>query len=142
MKKNDNLLDRIYRNTQMGIETLPLLASKAQDTSLKGVLHEQWTDYKQLNRKAAQMMRSQGMAVRDISEATRMSSTAMTNMKTLMDRSTSHLAEMAIEGSNMGITKITKAIHDSCHSDKKAISLAEDLLKTEERNLKELREFL
>jgi len=142
MKKNEHLLEQVYRNTQMGIEALPLLASKAQDASLKGVLHEQWKDYKQLNKKAAQMMRSQGMAVKDLSEASKMSSTAMTNMKTLMDRSASHLAEMAIDGSNTGITKITKALHDSRQSDKKAISLAEDLLKTEERNLKELREFL
>ena len=142
MKASQDLLNRIHRNTQMGLETLPLLASKAQDTNFKNALKEQWKDYHELNERAEALMKKRGIKVRGISEMTRMSAVTMTNMKTLMDRSTSRLAEMAIQGSNMGVTKITKALHETRTTEHEAIELAEKVLKAEMKNLAALREYL
>ena len=142
MKASQDLLNRIHRNTQMGLETLPLLASKAQDTNFKNTLKEQWKDYHELNRQAEELMKKRGIKVRGVNEMTRMSAVTMTNMKTLMDRSTSRLAEMAIQGSNMGVTKITKALHETRTTEHEAIELAEKVLKAEMKNLAALREYL
>lgn len=142
MKEDHELLNRIHRNTQMGIETLPLLASRAEDVSFQNTLREQLAEYRELNRKAEKLMKSQGMPVRGISNFSQMMATAMTNMKTLTNRSTSHLAEMAIQGSNMGVTKITKALHRTSARSAEAKALADQVLRTEDRNLRELREFL
>lgn len=142
MKASQDLLNRIHRNTQMGLETLPLLASKAQDTNFKNTLKEQWKDYHELNRQAEELMKKRGIKVRGVNEMTRMSAVTMTNMKTLMDRSTSRLAEMAIQGSNMGVTKITKALHETRTTEHEAIGLAEKVLKAEMKNLAALREYL
>lgn len=142
MQPCHNLLNRIHRNTQMGLETLPLLAAKAQDTNFKNTLKEQYKDYHDLNMKAENMMKRRGMKVRGVSEMSRMSAIAMTNMKTLVDRSTSKLAEMAIQGSNMGVTKITKALHETRTTEHEAIALADQVLKAEMKNLAALREYL
>ena len=142
MKASQDLLNRIHRNTQMGLETLPLLASKAEDTQFKNTLREQWKDYQALNTEAETLMRKRGIKIRGVNEMARMSAVTMTNMKTLMDRSTSKLAEMAIQGSNMGVTKITKALHETRTTEHEAIDLANRVLKVEMKNLAELREYL
>ena len=126
----------------MGLETLPLLASKSRDTRFRNTLREQYQNYYSLNQKAEAMMKRRGMKIKDVSDMAKMSATAMTNMKTLMDRSTSRLAEMAIQGSNMGVTKITKALHETRTTEHEAIELADQVLKAEMKNLAALREFL
>ena len=69
-------------------------------------------------------------------------SAMMTGMKTMEDRSTSHMAEMMVEGNTMGITKITKRLHEYDGGDQAVKELAEDLLKTEENNTEQMKRFL
>lgn len=142
MKKDQELLNRIHRNTQMGIETLPLLASRAEDISFRKALKDQVAEYQELNRKAEAIMKRQGMKVRSVSSFSQLMATAMTNMKTMTNRSTSHLAEMAIQGNNMGVTKITQALHRSGGKSAEARALADQVLRTEDKNMRALREYL
>lgn len=142
MLNDYNLLNRIHKNTQMGLETLPLLSLRTADTVFRDTLRNQITEYRDLNRKAERLMREAGYEVHEITPAAKLSATVMTNMKTLMNTSTSHLAEMAIQGSNMGVTQITRAIHRNRPGNASVRALADQLLRTEEKNMKTLREFL
>ena len=134
MLNDYELLNRIHKNTQMGLETLPLLSMRAEDTTFRDTIRKQITEYRDLNRKAERLMRDSGFEVQSVSPMAKMSATVMTNVKTLMDTSTSHLAEIVIQGSNMGVTQIT--------GDASVRALADQLLRAEEKNIKTLREFL
>ena len=126
----------------MGLETLPLLSMRAEDTTFRDTIRKQITEYRDLNRKAERLMRDSGFEVQSVSPMAKMSATVMTNVKTLMDTSTSHLAEIVIQGSNMGVTQITRAMHRSRPGDASVRALADQLLRAEEKNIKALREFL
>ena len=140
--KKFSLLNHVYQNTQMGVESLPLLASKSQDTPFRQAVDRQWREYRKLNRQAQELMQKHHIPAREVSSAAKMSATVMTNMKTLMDRSTSHLAEMVIQGNTMGVTQITRALHQDRDADPESRALAERLLATTDQNLQELRKFL
>ena len=142
MLNDYELLNRIHKNTQMGLETLQLLSMRAEDTTFRDTIRKQITEYRDLNRKAERLMRDSGFEVQSVSPMAKMSATVMTNVKTLMDTSTSHLAEIVIQGSNMGVTQITRAMHRSRPGDASVRALADQLLRAEEKNIKTLREFL
>ena len=142
MLNDYELLNRIHKNTQMGLETLPLLSMRAEDTTFRDTIRKQITEYRDLNRKAERLMRDSGFEVQSVSPMAKMSATVMTNVKTLMDTSTSHLAEIVIQGSNMGVTQITRAMHRSRPGDASVRALADQLLRADEKNIKTLREFL
>lgn len=72
----------------------------------------------------------------------RLSSQAMATMKTLTDSSDSKLAEMVIQGNNMGVTKGLKHLHDYQGNDPKIRALAEKLLATEQANVSQMQPFL
>ncbi len=140
--KKLSLLNHVYQNTQMGVESLPLLAAKSQDCTFRQAVGRQWKEYRELNRQAEELLRKKQIPVRDVGNAAKMSATVMTNMRTLMDRTTSHLAEMAIQGNTMGVTQITRALHEDRDSDPESRALAERLLQATDRNLQDLRKFL
>ena len=75
---------------------------------------------------------------------TRLSARVGVAINTMLDESGSHIAEMMIEGSNMGITELTKLLNDQrMHGDaKEAARLAEDVVHFEERNLEMLKQYL
>lgn len=59
----------------------------------------------------------------------------MINLNTLTDKSTSHIAEMIIQGATMGVIDITKRIKEYSEVDEEILELANDLLKFEQRNI-------
>ena len=63
-------------------------------------------------------------------------------MTTLADTSPSHLAELTINGTTMGIVSLTKSLHDLPHADGKARSLAEEFLSAQQQTVEELKAFL
>ena len=66
----------------------------------------------------------------------------MINMKTLTDKSPSHLSEMLIQGSIMGIIDVTKRINQYDDADKDVLDLANRLLEFEKDNQEEWKKFL
>ena len=140
--KKLSLLNHVYQNTQMGVESLPLLAAKSRDNTFRQEVGRQWREYRDLNRQAEALLRQKQMPIQEVGPAARRSAAAMTNMKTLLDRSTSRLAEMVIQGNTMGATQITRALHQNRDSDPESRALAEKLLQAADHNLLAMRKFL
>ena len=66
----------------------------------------------------------------------------MIRAKTLTDRSPSRIAEMMIQGSTMGTIQMTRRLHSCEAADAEALLLAHKLLRTEENNIEQMKEFL
>ena len=72
----------------------------------------------------------------------KMMSYVSSSAKTMMDNSASKIAELMIQGSTMGITNMTKSVHDYDDSDQDVKKLAEKHIKTEQANVDEMKKFL
>ena len=72
----------------------------------------------------------------------KISSYLMTEMKTMTDKSVSHMADMMIQGNTMGMTAIIRNMREHEDADIGATSLAEKLLATAEHNVSEMKNFL
>lgn len=143
MNGNAEMLNYIYQNSQMGVETIKQLLGLVENEKFSKCLELQLSEYKEINMKAKKMLNENGYDEKGISEMEKITTYFMINMKTLMDKSAAHIADMMIKGSNMGIVEATKQIHQyENDAEKSILSLMKKLLKTEENNTEQLKEYL
>ncbi|ABR34193.1 hypothetical protein [Clostridium beijerinckii] len=72
---------------------------------------------------------------KDINVFSKASTYVMINLNTLVNKTSSHISEMMIKGSVMGIIDITKRIKEYPNADKEILDLANKLLKLEQNNV-------
>lgn len=143
MNTDAELLNFVYQNSQMGIKTLQKLIPIVKAESLKKQLQSQLDEYQEINCLAKECLNQQGCEEKDISTLEQASAYMMINMKTMMDQSASHIAQMLIQGSNMGIIDAIKNIRKYEHEARKDnILLMKRLLKFEEDNVEQLKKYL
>ena len=70
-------------------------------------------------------------------------SAAMLRAQSMLDPSTSRLAERMIQGSTMGAVQMTRRLHQlTGRADPALVELGQRLLRTEEQNIQEMKRFL
>ncbi len=142
MSSNEELLNYIYQNSQMGTNTIEQLLGIVKDQDFKKQLDTQLKEYRDINDSAKNLLEKKGCNEKGVGALNEMTTYMMINIKTLTDKSTSHVAEMMIQGSTMGIIQATKNMKKFKGEDKEAVALMEKLLKTEENNFQQLKKYL
>lgn len=142
MTQDMALLNFVYQNAEMGKETIPKLAKMVENTDLRRVMESQLSEYQTIYNTAEEKIKKSNQEARGVGTMEKISAYTMLNLNTLLDKSSSHIAEMMMQGSNMGIIDITKKLKECPDAEPDTIRLAQKLLKTEEHNLEEVKEFL
>lgn len=142
MNQNAELLNFIYQNSQMGIEALQKLVSITTDSEFNKCLQSQLDEYKLINSKAVKKLNENGYDEKGIGTLTKIQSYIMLNIQTMMDKSSSHIAEMLITGSTMGTIDAIKNIKKYKDAESSILKLMDDLKKFEENNIEQLKSFL
>lgn len=142
MNANTEMLNFIYQNSQMGVTTISQLLDIVEDQEFKKHLNSQLDEYKEIHKLARQKLNENGYDEKGIGAFDKIKTYLMINMQTLTDRSASHIAEMLIIGSNMGVINAVKNLKKYHNVEQDIKNLMERLLKTEENNIQELKAFL
>lgn len=142
MNGNAELLNFIYQNSQMGVETIEQLTGIVKDEEFKQQLQSQLDEYKEINKAAESLLNRNGYDEKGLGTLEKIRTYIMINMQTLTDRSNTHIAEMMIIGSNMGVINAVKNIKKYKEAEADIVSLMERLLRFEENNIQKLKEFL
>ena len=104
MKENINALDEIHKGACMGVDALSFVLDKVEDEKFKEELKKEYNDYKAI---AAEIEEIYPKYNDDKPHDTNVMNKAMTwsevEMKTINDRSNSKIAELLLNGVNMGI---------------------------------------
>ncbi|MNV92936.1 hypothetical protein D3C71_1875730 [compost metagenome] len=88
------------------------------------------------------MLKSMNSDTKEIGALAQMGTYMSTKINISKDDSHSHIAEMIIQGSTMGITDVTKHINKYDEADIDIVKLAKRLLKIEEQNIEEMKPYL
>jgi hypothetical protein len=142
MNGNAELLNFIYQNSQMGVDTIDQLKGIVEDEKFKKQLESQFNEYREIHTAAKNLLNNNGYDEKGISAFDKIKTYLMINMQTLTDKSASHIAEMLIIGSNMGVINCVKNIKKYQDAEQEILDLMKKLLKFEENNVQELKEFL
>ena len=129
--------------SQMGVETLNQLIPMIDNEAFKKRIEAQLKEYEQIHEEAKKLLNRHGYDEKGIGALEKIMAYLMIDMKTLMDKSSSHIAEMLIQGSNMGIIDAVKRINQyEKEAEKEVTALMKRLLKFEENNVERLKEAL
>ena len=142
MNDNARLLNFVYQNAQMGVDSIRQLMGIVENKELKEHLKAQFQGYEEFQDTARRMLEENGFDEKEISAFSKISTYLMINMQLLTDKSTTHIAEMMIQGSTMGVTKSLRTLRDCRPEDPRVKDLADKLLKTEQANIEEMKTFL
>lgn len=91
---------------------------------------------------AKDSLNSHGLDEKGLSKFDQFKTYIMINIQTLADKSSSHIAEMLIIGSNMGIIDAIKKQREYKDAEEAILKLISELQKSEEKNVKKLKKFL
>lgn len=136
------LLEAIYKNTRMATLAIDNIFDKFENKSLLSLIKKQNKKYEEITHKCEKFAKEMEIELGDVNAMAKMMSSTSINMKTFVDNSTSHIAEMMIEGTNMGIIDVIKKAgeYESAHPD--VLKIARDLQCAEEEFVDSLKTFL
>ncbi|WP_455683458.1 hypothetical protein [Thomasclavelia sp.] len=142
MNDDVKLLNFIYQNSQMGVETIDQLEKIVEDKNFKRYLKEKYEGYCKIHKDAKEKLNSHGYDEKGISSFEKMRTYLMINMQTLTDKSTTHIAEMMMIGSTMGIVTAIRNLSDYSNAGNDVVKLMETLKAFEEKSYNDLQEFI
>ena len=142
MNGNAELLNFVYQNSQMGVDTIKQLIDIVEDEDFKRHLESQFNEYEKIHIAAKKQLNENGYDEKGISALEKIKTYLMINMQTLMDKTSSHISEMLIIGSNMGIINAFKNLKKYKNAEPDILGLMERLLRIEENNVQQLKQFL
>lgn len=113
MKENINALDEISKGASMGKDAIHFLLDKVEDDNFEKVLNQQYKDYENISLKIKDIYSKYNDD--DKPHETNVMNKVMTwygiEMKTLTDKSNSKIAELVLQGTNMGIIEGRKILN-------------------------------
>lgn len=142
MNGNVELLNYIHQNSEMGKNTIKQLIDISQDEEYKEMLQSQLEEYKMIYDTTDEKIKELNKQAKDINVFSKASTYVMVNLNTLVNKTPSHISEMLIQGSTMGIIDITKKIKEYPNADKEILEIANKLLKLEQNNIEECKKYL
>ncbi|MCI9457888.1 MAG: hypothetical protein HFE44_13120 [Oscillospiraceae bacterium] len=135
------MLNRIYRDARIGAETIDSLLPHSSSPAMSASMIRQMYRYRGFAHMAKEQLRQKGEVPRRASPMSRASIRFGVATHTLFDNSNSHLAELVINGSTMGVIDMTKAIR-SIPSGQQARNLGKELLQFEQNSIDEMKRYL
>ena len=145
-KKNHSteMLDRMYKNVKMGSDSMINIMSRVKDSGLRQELTSQLDTYEKYGRQVGKMICDEGGKPKEEGIMTKMSAKLGMAMNTMTDSTTSHLAQMVIEGATMGMTDMTKIVREfeNRPCSEASLKLAREIATFEENSIKDLKKFL
>lgn len=143
MTDTKELLSFIHKNAAMGVSSIPQAMSLPQSRAMQEALGNQLKEYRSITARCQSVAKGEGQTLKSPSPVARTMSSTMLRAQTMMDPSTSKLAEMMIQGSTMGTVQMTRRLHQyGGDVNPDVVSLGQRLLRMEEQNIQEMKRFL
>ncbi len=142
MEENINALDELHKGTCMGMDAIHFVREKVEDESLKKELDKEYNDYKDIAKRIEEVYPKYNDGKPHTTNAmTKTMTWSMTEMKTLADKSTSKIAELLLQGVNMGIIEGRKILNNK-NIDKEVNKIASTYVNMQEESVETLKNYL
>lgn len=142
MNQDAELLSAIYKNAKTGYHSTDALLPKANQGKFGGELRSCREQYQSFAQDASRRLEEMELSAKGPNPLSKLSMQMGIAANTLLDSSPSHLAEMMINGSTMGIIDMEKRLKQCGESDPEVQKLGQDLLEFEQQSIDRLKGYL
>ena len=141
-KKDEEVLAEIYRNCKLALQSIEDILPECEDGDLKAEMQSQSEGYERISAKASAYAKNKQIELKEPNPLKKMMMWGSIKMSTLTNGSRSHVAEMMIRGTVMGITSLKTTQTESESEDESVKNLLNELIELEERYEKKLKSYL
>ncbi len=143
IKLNNETVNNIYKNAHIALQSISNVLPEVTDQNMRDELNLQYDGYDKFIGKLSSFMRDRNVEPKDVNVMKKAMLFTSVKMNTLTDDSTSHIADMMIKGTVMGITELRQLISRGQDKiDDSILDYAKELLELEETFEERLKAYL
>ena len=137
-------LQDVYKGVCMGTDAINTVLGKAKDKAFREELTAELDGYQHFANQARNALTELSVTAKEVGTLAKLPSEISINMSTLVDDSTSKLAELMIDGNTMGVVQMKKDINRAGKDgvSASAVHLAEEVVAFQEKNVETMKAFL
>ena len=141
-KNEINVLDELNKGACMGMDAIHFIIDKVEDKEFHKELERQYNGYKKISDSICKLYPEYSeKEPHETNAMNKMMTWYGIEMRTLLDKSTSKIAELLLQGTNMGIIEGRKLLNHK-NTDKEVEMLASEYVKNQEEAVEKLKKFL
>ena len=136
------LLKECDAGAKMAVTSIDDVLENVCDSKMKGLLQESKDSHELLGNEIHAILKDCGSSEKDPHPMAKGMSWVKTNMKLAIDNSDATVADLIIDGCNMGVKSLYKYMNQYEEADAESKRICKELIKIEEKLCEELKEYL
>ena len=141
-KEQINVLDEINKGACMGMDAISFILEKVKEDGLKKELNRQYDKYKSISEKICKLYPEYSEKhPHETNDMNKIMTWMGIEMKTITDDTTSKLAELLMQGTNMGIIEGRRLLNDK-NMDNEVHEIVKEYVAVQEEAVEKLKHFL
>ena len=139
---NAELLNTIYQNSKMGIDSIDYIFPKIKNSNLKKDLAAQMSGYLKFINRVSSKFDDMESYPNELFVMSKVPSLAYMKLKMYIDNSESHIAEIMIENSTAGLIEAQRMFNRCKNLDCEVSQIGCETIYFEQKNINNLRNYL
>ena len=142
MKEDINALDEIHKGACMGTDAIDFVLDKVESKNFRSELEKEYNDYQTIANRIEEIYpKYNDGKPHSTSPMTKAMTWSGVEMKTMTDKSNSKIAELLLQGVNMGIIEGRRILNQK-KLDKEVNSIVSKYVTMQEESMETLKKFL
>ena len=142
MDNNRYILNELNKGIKMGMDSISNVSEKVQDDRFKQDLKYQYDEYNKILNEVNDELTKFDDFPKGINPMQKAMSWMGVEMNTMMDKSNSKIAELMIQGTNMGIIEGVKLLNQNPDADEEVKNVLNKFIKFQENTIEQLKKYL
>lgn len=136
------ILNEINKGIKMGMDSISTVSEKVGDKNLRDELLFQYDKYNEILNNVNSELKNYNDFPKELPPMQKTMGYIEIQMNTLNDKSNSHIAEMLIKGTNMGIIEGVKLKNRNPDTDSSIKNILDNFISFQENNVEQLKKYL
>ena len=142
MDNNRYILNELNKGIKMGMDSISNVSEKVQDDRFKQDLKYQYDEYNKILNEVNDELTNYDDFPKEVNPVQKAMSWMGVEMNTMMDKSNSKIAELMIQGTNMGIIEGVKLLNQNPDADNEVKNVLNKFIKFQENTVEQLKKYL
>ena len=142
MDNNRYILNELNKGIKMGMDSISNVSEKVQDDRFKQDLKYQYDEYNKILNEVNDELTNYDDFPKEINPMQKAMSWMGVEMNTMMDKSNSKIAELMIQGTNIGIIEGVKLLNQNPDADDEVKNVLNKFIKFQENTVEQLKKYL
>ena len=139
---NLTILNEINKGAKMGMDSISYVLKKVNDENMKENLSTQFCEYGKLVTKVNDLFKKYGEIPDETPFKNKMMSWTGVQLNTINNASNSKIAEMMVQGGNMGIIECQKLLNHNPNAEQEVKDVLNEFMTMQKNDIEQMKTFL